>query len=60
MIAQTQKLTNMKEMIILPDGSVVYMIVSDYEFDAAVQKYRAEIVYKGITHVMHFYNNFWA
>lgn len=50
----------MKEMVILPDGSVVYMIVSDYEFDVVVNKYRAEIVYKGITHVMHFYNNFWA
>lgn len=50
----------MKEMVILPDGSVVYMIVSDYEFDSVVQKYRAEIEYKGAKYVMYFYNNFWA
>lgn len=37
-----------------------YTIVSDYEFDAVVNKYRAEIEYKGAKYVMHFYNNFWA
>lgn len=50
----------MKEMVILSDGSVVHMIVSNYEFGVVAQKYRAEIVHKGIKYVMHFYNSFWA
>lgn len=50
----------MKEMVILPDGKVVYLVVADYVFDDEVQKYKAEVVYKAISYIVHFYNNFWA
>lgn len=50
----------MKEMIILPNGKVIYRVVSDYQLDATSGKYRAEIEYEGTIHIVHFYNNFWA
>lgn len=50
----------MKEMVILPDGSVIYLAVSDYWFNSSLHKYETCIVYKGVNYIMHFYNNFWA
>lgn len=50
----------MKEMVLLPDGSRIYSVVSDYVLDESCNKYKAEIEHKGIKYVVHFYNNFWA
>ena len=50
----------MKEMIIFPDGTYVYLVVSDWVFDNAFGKYKAEIEWKGVVYTMHYYRHFWA
>lgn len=47
-------------MIILPDGSTIRQVVSEYSLDTDKGMYVARIEHKGITYVVHFYNNFWA
>ena len=50
----------MKEMIILPGGNKIYRVISDYSLDESCNRYRAEVVYNGVTYTVYFYNNFWA
>lgn len=53
-------MTASKELIILPDGSKIYQVVSDYSFDKSTNRYRAQIEYNGVKYDVQFYNNFWA
>ena len=49
-----------KELIILPDGSKIYQVVSDYSFDEDTHRWRAQIEHEGVKYDVQFYNNFWA
>ena len=50
----------MRELVILPDGTSIYRIMSDYSFDEQSGRYKSRITHKGVDYTVFFYANFWA